>query len=126
MKFQSILIVEPDAVLAKSYQKVLESLNFVVYLANSAQDAINQVDKNKIDLIILEIQLIDHSGIEFLYELRSYPEWDNIRIIILSSVPEHEFKDNLAILKNDLKVDHYLYKNSLKLNKLVDIIESLE
>ena len=84
MKFQSILIVEPDVVLAKSYQKALESLNYVVYLANSAQNAINQVDKNKIDLIILEIQLIDHSGIEFLYELRSYPEWDNIRIIILS------------------------------------------
>lgn len=126
MKFQSILIVEPDAVLAKSYQKALESLNYVVYLANSAQNAINQVDKNKIDLIILEIQLIDHSGIEFLYELRSYPEWDNIRIIILSSIPEHEFKDSISVLKNDLKVDHYIYKNGLKLAKLVDIIESLE
>ncbi len=126
MKRINILLVEPDNVLARSYQRALEKLGQKVICANSAQNAINQLDKFKISLIILEIQLVDHSGIEFLYELRSYPEWDKIRVIILSSIPEHEFKNNINILKNDLKVDYYLYKNGTKLNKLIKIIENIE
>lgn len=125
MKSANILLVEPDIVLARSYQRALEKFGQKVVCANNAQNAINLIDKHQIDLVILEIQLVDHSGIEFLYELRSYPEWDNIKIIIVSSIPEHEFKDNLDILKKDLRVEQYLYKNTLKINKLIEIIEDL-
>ena len=121
---KNLLLVEPDKLLANSYLKALSSLGYRVLIAHDAQGAINQLDKTKVDLVILEVQLVEHSGIEFLYELRSYPEWDNVKVIILSSIPNHEFKDNLNILKNDLQVEQYLYKNDTKLNRLVEVIEN--
>ena len=29
-------------------------------------------------IVMLELQLVEHSGIEFLYEFRSYPEWQRV------------------------------------------------
>jgi DNA-binding response OmpR family regulator len=79
-----ILLIEPDIVLANIYTKALTHEGYRVVVAGDAQAAISLADKSKPDLIIMEIQLVSHNGIEFIYELRSYPEWQDIPIIIQS------------------------------------------
>lgn len=50
--------------------------------ARNAQTAVDAVDTELPDVIVLELQLGLHNGIEFLYEIRSYPEWQAIPILL--------------------------------------------
>jgi DNA-binding response OmpR family regulator len=116
----TVLLIEPDKVLAGTYSSALQEGGFKVILAAGAQQAVNISDKNRPDLVILELQLIEHSGFEFLYEFRSYQDWQNIPVIILSSVPMSEFEDNWLLIQRELGVVDYLYKPTTSLIKLID------
>jgi DNA-binding response OmpR family regulator len=86
-----ILLLEPDQVLAEAYRQALQQQGHSVVLSTSAQTAVLVADDHRPDLVILELQLVEHSGIEFLYEFRSYADWQDIAVIIQSQVPPGEF-----------------------------------
>jgi DNA-binding response OmpR family regulator len=117
-----IVLIEPDARLAKLYADHLQTAGNTVVKVATAQVAIHMIDVQKPDLVILELQLVSHSGVEFLYELRSYPEWQNIPVIIHTVVPQATFqryKQQLAALG----VTDYLYKPLTRLATLQLAIE---
>ncbi|HSX23911.1 MAG TPA: response regulator [Candidatus Saccharimonadales bacterium] len=78
----NILLVEPDTVLADTIRAALETAGYLVTWKRSAQTALNSLDETVPDLIILELQLGVHNGIELLYEMNSYPEWQHIPVIV--------------------------------------------
>lgn len=82
----AILLLEPDTVLGRQTKEMLELAGYQVVWAQQAQSAIKLADKQKPNLIITELLLPGHSGAEFIYELRSYQDWRNIPVIILSSL----------------------------------------
>lgn len=120
-----ILLVEPDRVLANLYSKALTSSGHQVEVATSAQSAIHAVDHLKPAVVILELQLINHSGIEFLYEFRSYPEWQNIPVLVLSNIPLVEFAGSQALLAKELGVDSYFYKPATSIKRLISAVNQL-
>ena len=105
-----ILLIEPDRMLADTYKRGLEASGNSVVMCASAQSAVFAADEITPDLVIMELQLIGHSGIEFLYEFRSYSEWQNIPVIVHTQVPPSEFSDSWTILKDTLRIEEYLYK----------------
>ena len=117
-----ILLIEPDRQLAQTYKATLESAGHRVCHATTAQDAIFAADAQTPELIILELQLVSHSGIEFLYELRSYPEWQSIPVIALTHVPPAEFLDSWDLLESQLGVQKYVYKPRTTLLKLLNTV----
>lgn len=114
-----VLILEPDAQLAQIYRQALEHEGHSVRRTVSAQDAVFMVDESLPDLILVEIQLVAHSGIEFLYELRSYAEWQHIPALIHSCIPPSEFEDSIELLRDRLHVTAYLYKPQTTLQSLL-------
>jgi two-component system phosphate regulon response regulator PhoB len=114
-----ILLIEPDRLLAESYVQALEHAGHDVQAAGGAQAAILSADAIRPDLIILELQLVEHSGIEFLYEFRSYTEWQNIPVLLQTNVPRSEFTDNWQLLQEELGVKSYLYKPRTSLRQLL-------
>jgi DNA-binding response OmpR family regulator len=114
-----ILLVEPDRRLAEIYSMALADEGHQVIVAAGAQAAISAADTARPDLVILELQLIEHSGIEFLYEFRSYPEWQAIPVLVHSGVPAGEFAGSWQILGRELGVDVYFYKPRTSLKQLV-------
>lgn len=119
-----ILLIEPDRVLAGIYYEALVAAGHEVNVAPGAQSAIMAADRVRPDLIVIELQLVDHSGIEFLYEFKSYSEWQDIGVIILSQIPPSEFNNSSAILKNQLGMIEYLYKPHTSLQKLTSSINA--
>lgn len=117
-----ILLIEPDRLLAENYVQVLQHSGHNVTAASSAQSAILAADQAHPQLVILELQLVEHSGIEFLYEFRSYPEWQNVPVILQSQVPPTEFSASAQLLKGELGVRAYLYKPHTSLSQLVSAI----
>lgn len=118
-----ILLIEPDRVLAETYRQALLGEGHVVVCCASAQAGVISADQHRPDLIILELQLIEHSGIEFLYELRSYPDWQDIPVIIQTHVPPGEFALNRRLLREQLGVLTYLYKPDASLSVLIGYVQ---
>ena len=113
-----ILFIEPNTALAKVYRAALELAGYTVRLASSAQAAISLADKYSPDLVILEIQLAGHNGLEFLYEFRSYTEWQNVPVLLHTLVPPAEFAEN-TVFWHELAVSGYMYKPRTNLQQLL-------
>ncbi len=117
-----ILLVEPDRLVAKTYMQALQAAGHSVQVCATAQSAVFCADEHQPDLLILEVQLVGHSGIELLYELRSYPDWQSLPVIIVSGVPAGEFQGSWPLLKDELGVRAYHYKPLLSLKALCDAV----
>lgn len=113
-----ILLLEPDYQLAEIYQQALELDGHAVAHCATAQSAIHLTDERQPELIVIELQLVEHSGIEFLYELRSYPDWQNIPVLVQTQVPPGEFADNWQLFKEQLNIAGFLYKPQTSLAAL--------
>jgi len=119
-----ILLIEPDAVLAASYTTALEAAGHTVAHAHSAQQAVMLADEHKPGLVILEPQMARHNGIEFLYEFKSYPEWQRIPVIVLTSMPPSEL-EKLSVLRTQLSVVEVLGKSQTSLTDLSVAVASV-
>lgn len=119
-----ILLIEPDIQLGKIYCQYLEMAGHKVDWTTSAQAALHKMDELKPSLVIVELQLPAHNGIEFLYEFRSYSDWQNIPVIIHSNVPPM-LKAISPMLWEELGIAGYYYKPSTKLRDILQAVESV-
>jgi len=101
------------------YRQAFQSQGHTVMMCASAQSAIFGADERLPDVVVLELQLIGHSGIEFLYEFRSYAEWQAIPVVVHSQVPAGEFADSWQFMRTELGVSAYLYKPLTSLHALL-------
>jgi len=104
-----ILIIEPDVVLARLYKSALVASRHEVGHSTTAQEALHAVEKFRPDTIILEIDMPNHNGLEFLYEFSSYSDWVGIDIIIHTSLRPSLFQ-RMKVSWQHLGVIEYLYK----------------
>ena len=79
----NIMIVEDDANQRKLMQTVLEQYGYNVIIACDGVDALDQLDKKHIDLIILDIMMPRMDGFEFTSTLRQ--SGCNIPILMVSA-----------------------------------------
>lgn len=113
-----LLLIEPDSLLSRIYIQAFEAVGHDVGVAYSAQEAIDRADEAHPDMVILELQLPRHNGLEFLYEFRSYAEWLKVPVIIQSFVPPQEFLTDSSSWRL-LGVVEYLYKPRATLQQLL-------
>lgn len=118
-----ILMIEPDSKLAGVYAAALQLRGHDVDMCRLAQEAISQADACKPDLVLLELGLTAHGGIEFLYEFRSYADWRTVPVIIVSHIPADSFSGSRDVLERQLGVTAYHYKPRLSLRTLVSEVE---
>lgn len=111
MKRQNVLLLEDDAWLQEMYADSLEGV--VVSLAASADEALEKLDEKTFDLIVLDMFLPGHNGIEFIHEIASYEDTADIPIIVLSAVSPDGFGLSQERMKQ-YNVVEYLYKPALK------------
>lgn len=112
-----ILLLEPDTILASIYTQYIEKQGYVVTHTKEASEAIRQLDAKHIDLVIIEIQIAAHNGIEFLYEMRSYTDWKDIPVIIQTMASELTVLGS-GLFKNHLNISEILYKPKTSLHIL--------
>lgn len=119
----NILLIEPDAVLGGIYSCALMHAGHAVLLQTHAQTSIESLDSGaQPDLIVLEIQLSDHNGVEFIHELRSYTDLSHIPIIILTHIPLEEVKLSEQTLER-LNIRSVLYKPHIRLATLSQLVQ---
>ncbi|MDZ7264140.1 MAG: response regulator, partial [candidate division KSB1 bacterium] len=63
---ERILIVDDEEVLTLGYSKCLQKVGYEVKTANSGEDALEMLQKELFDLVLLDIRLPQMSGLEVL------------------------------------------------------------
>ncbi len=125
MSKKKILLIEPDNIIGGVVSSGLRESGYIITHCRTAQSAINAADKENYDLVICELLLVSHSGIEFLYEFRSYKDWQDVPVMIYSSVPASEFGSKSKGLTSELSIGAYLYKPNTSLEQLIKNVDSL-
>lgn len=119
-----VLLVEPDKLLAQTYSAALKAAHISAQTAPGAQGAITIIDKKHPKLIVLELQLASHNGVEFLYELRSHSDLQSIPVLLHTIIPLVDVKLSTQT-KEQLGIMGYLYKPQTSLEQLIDEVKQI-
>ena len=98
-----VLVADDDPSILRLLSANLKARNFDVIPCINGEEAINMVEKEIIDLIILDINMPGLNGIEVLKRIRG---WDKTPVIMLSARADE--KDKVKCL--ELGADDYIVK----------------
>lgn len=103
-----VLILEDDADIALLSERVLSDAGLEVRVADTVDEALQACVESPPDLVLVDLQLPERSGWDFVREVRSSSRWPNMRIAIFTvHFDEPEFHREAK----DLKVDAFLGKS---------------
>ena len=117
---QNILIVEDHELTRFGLKTTFEGVDYIenIYEADSAENAIQLFNDNKIDLIIMDLGLPNMNGIEATKQIRSSNK--DVKIIILTS-----HNDEKEVL-NSLKAGANAYcSKEINPKRLVEVVRSV-
>ena len=83
---KKILIVDDEPSIIVPLQFLMEQNGHDVMVAFSGEEAMEIIDENKIDLILLDIMLPVIDGFEVCQRVRENPQWYKIKIILLTAL----------------------------------------
>ncbi|MCL2070524.1 MAG: response regulator [Treponema sp.] len=89
-KRKSVLAIDDNVVQLNAFRNILSD-KYEIFTVNSAANAINFMNANAVDCILLDIQMPYVSGFDFLYDIRKIPSYMITPIIIVSGVTGAEF-----------------------------------
>jgi len=118
-KSKKIIILEDDHILLKALNIELISNGFEVLSATDGVAGIKIIEKEKPDLVLLDLVMPKMHGFEVLKKLKNNKNTKNIPVIILSNLgQEEEVKKGMELGAFD-----YYKKASTDLNELSDKIK---
>ncbi len=101
---KKILIVDDEEVIRMLYGEELEDEGYKVITTGTGLGLVELVDRERPDLIILDIKMAEHNGLDLLQDIRK--EFYNIPVILCSAYSSY---------KGDLKAiaaDYYVVKSA--------------
>jgi len=81
----TILIVDDEPNIVVPLQFLMEQNGYRTLVAQSGEEALESISKEKPDLVLLDIMLPGIDGFEVCEIIRLKPEWRHIRIIFLTA-----------------------------------------
>ncbi len=118
---KKILLVEDDPLLIDIYTTKLKEAEFEVQVAEDGEKALREIEKAKPDLLILDIVLPRLNGWEVLARVRKNPQWNDLKVIILSNLGQKEEIEKGSALGANL----YLIKAHYTPSQVVEEIKKL-
>ncbi|MGD8757625.1 MAG: response regulator [Deltaproteobacteria bacterium] len=101
---KKILIVDDEEVIRMLYGEELEEEGYEVATAGSGHGLMEMIEREKPDLVILDIKMAEHDGLDLLQEIRK--SFYNIPVILCSAYSS--FKGDLK----SIAADYYVVKSA--------------
>ena len=114
-----ILIVEDNELNVKLLKDILELHGYAVHVVGHGVAAMEQVRRNKPDLILLDIRLPDIPGTEVAQQLKADPETQTIPIIAVTAFAMPGDRDKIL----DSGCDDYISK-PINIANFLSLVES--
>jgi DNA-binding response OmpR family regulator len=118
---EKILIIEDDVFLRELIVRKIVKENFVALEANSGEEGLEMIKKEKPDLVVLDLMLPGIDGNEVLKKIKEDKNTKLIPVIILSNRAEpEEIEKGLKMGAVD-----YLVKAHLTPNEIIEKIKTI-
>lgn len=83
---KNILIVDDEPSIIVPVQFLMEQNGYDVMVAFSGEEAMEIIAEKKVDLILLDIMLPVIDGFEVCQRVRENPQWNKVKIILLTAL----------------------------------------
>lgn len=95
----NILVVDDDKHTRMLMKAVLEAENYTVFMASNGEEALEVMDKEHIDLVVLDIMMPKMNGYEFTEIIRESD--NNLPILMVSAMQLPEYKRKGFVVGTD-------------------------
>lgn len=116
-----LLIVDDEYMIVEGLKKLIDQQTLgieIVYTAHMAEDAIQYIEKNQVDIVLTDISMPEVTGLEMIERLKMIRE--NIDYIVMSGYEEFEYARKAIALN----VKDYLVK-PIDHHRLNEILENI-
>lgn len=115
-----ILLAEDDKFTSRAYKNGLEEAGFEVKVVETGTEALESVEEEKPDLLLLDLMMPKLDGVSVLKQMKENPETDKIPVIILTNLSD---KKTLAAAL-EVGATDYLVKTDFTLDDVVAKIKA--
>jgi CheY-like chemotaxis protein len=116
---KKIMIVEDEKAYHDLYRIIFEGKGYDIIYAFDGDEAMQVLEQNRPDLIILDMLLDMVTGDTFFLHMKGMPEYADIPVIIISAFSKKQYK-NLKNIDPNLV---YIEKTYLTKEKLLEEVE---
>lgn len=120
----SILLVEEDKILSEMYKLKFTNANYKLTTKNNAKAALDWLEKNTPDCVIVDILLPGTNGIALIKSMRQNINLKKTKIVILTNLTQPDINLHNSI-RDSLGVDAYYVKTRITPGQLVKNIGHL-
>lgn len=116
-----ILLVEDDRSMRNIYAFALQKEGFEVIMAESGAEAVDRVEEQRFDVILLDMLMMGMSGLDFLRTYNVKKKAPQTRVIALTNFDNERIQDKAR----ELGVDEYLEKARYEPRQLVEHVRAV-
>lgn len=118
---QTILVVEDNAWLSESYVRIIKVAGYRVIATTTADKAIDLIDDEMPDIILLDMLLPKTTAMALLHELQSHGDLARIPIVLVTSMARSLQLKDLA----GYGVHRILDKEAMKPDDMLEVIREV-
>ena len=93
---RKVLVVDDDAVVGKSFNRVLSNKGYIVTTAQNAHEALKQIREQEFDVVFTDIKMPGMDGVELAERVKASRPWTPVVIITGYGTTENEVRAKAA------------------------------
>lgn len=111
---KTILVVDDFASVRFYHQSLLRAAGFETASASDGQEALDYLERQAVDLVVLDLMMPRMNGAEFLGEIRRNPRFAKLPVLIITSEKHRDTardlvaQGNCALLHKPILPDSFL------------------
>ena len=82
---KKIMVVDDEPDIVDLTKTIFEMGGYTVLTAHSGKECLDQLEKQKVDLVVLDIMMPHMSGWDVAARIKGHPKWGTIPIIFLTA-----------------------------------------
>ena len=112
----SVLVVDDEPHILHSLEFLMKHENYEVRVARDGEAALTAIEEKRPDLILLDVMMPKRDGYSVCQTIRANPEWEGIRVIMLTAKGRDiEREKGLALGADDYITKPFSTRDLLKL-----------
>ena len=116
---KKILIVDDEKPMARALELKLQHSGFETKVVNQGAEALSSIEKDKIDLVLLDLMMPSPDGFQVLESLQK--KKNTVPIIVTSNLSQLEDEKRALALG----AEHYFVKSNTPLSKIIEHVKKI-